>query len=70
MELKKHYTNEQTGISYTLHGDFYLSDLKLAEENITLGKGGMMHKRYLEKHKRALFISLIIKGTLYQYCAT
>ena len=69
MELKKHYTNEQTGISYTLHGDFYLPDIKLAEENITLGKWGMMHKRYLEKHKKALFNLLLIKGTLYQHCA-
>ena len=69
MELKKHYTNEQTGISYTLHGDFYLPDIKLAEENITLGKWGMMHKSYLEKHKKALFNSLLIKGTLFQHCA-
>ena len=44
MELKKYYTNEQTGISYTLHGDFYLLDLKVPEENITLGKWGLMHK--------------------------
>lgn len=69
MELKKHYTNEQTGISYTLHGDFYLPDIKVAEENITLGKWGMMHKSYLEKHKKALFNSLLIQGKLYQHCA-
>ena len=69
MELKKHYTNEQTGICYSLHGDFYLPDIKVPEENITLGKWGMMHKSYLEKHKKALFNSLLIKGTLYQYCA-
>ena len=69
MELKKHYTNEQTGISYTLHGDFYLPDIKVPEENITLGKWGMMHKSYLEKHKKALFNSLLIKGTLFQHCA-
>ena len=69
MELKKHYTNEQTGISYTLHGDFYLPDLKPAEKNIALGKWGMMHKSYLEKHKKALFNSLLIKGTLFQHCA-
>ena len=69
MELKKHYTNEQTGIRYTIHGDFYLPDIKVPEENITLGKWGMMHKSYLEKHKKALFNSLLIKGTLYQYCA-
>ncbi len=69
MELKKHYTNEQTGISYTLHGDFYLPDLKAAEENITLGKWGMMYKDYLEKHKKALFSSLLMQGKLYQHCA-
>lgn len=69
VELKKHYTNEQTGISYTLHGDFYLPDIKVPEENITLGKWGMMHKSYLEKHKKALFNSLLIKGTLFQHCA-
>lgn len=69
VELKKHYTNEQTGISYTLHGDFYLPDLKAAEENITLGKWGMLHKDYLEKYKKALFASLLMQGKLYQHCA-
>ena len=69
VELKKHYTNEQTGISYTLHGDFYLPDLKAAEENITLGKWGMLHKDYLEKYKKALFVSLLMQGKLYQHCA-
>ena len=69
MELKKHYTNEQTGISYTLHGDFYLPDIKPAEENITLSKWGLMHKTYLEKHRKVLFSSLLIQGKLYQRCA-
>ena len=69
LELKKHYTNEQTGISYTLHGDFYLPDIKPAEENISLGKWGMMHNTCLEKHKKALFNSLLMQGKLYQHCA-
>ncbi len=69
MELKKHYTNEQTGISYSLHGDFYLPDIKAAEENITLGKWGMLHKTYLEKHNKVLFSTLLIQGKLYQHCA-
>ena len=69
MELKKHYTNEQTGISYTLHGDFYLPDLKAAEENITVGKWGMLHKDYLLKHKKVLFATLLTQGKLYQHCA-
>lgn len=69
MELKKHYTNEQTGISYALHGDFYLPDIKPAEENISLGKWGMLHKDYLEKHNRMLFNLLHTQGKLYQHCA-
>lgn len=69
MELKKHYTNEQTSISYTLHGDFYLPDIKVPEENITLGKWGMMHKRYLEKHKKVVLSVLLAEGKLFQHCA-
>ena len=42
MKLKKQYTNEQTGIRYTLHGDYYLPDLKLPEskDNRPIGKWG------------------------------
>ncbi len=32
MQLQKHKTDERTGISYTLHGDCYLPDLTLSEE--------------------------------------
>ncbi len=69
MELKKHYTNEQTGIRYSLHGDFYLPDIKAAEENIALGKWGMLYKTYLEKYKKSLFNSLLMRGKLYHHCA-
>lgn len=27
--MKQHFTDEKTGISYTLQGDYYLPDLKL-----------------------------------------
>ena len=39
------------------------------EANVTLGKWGMMHKSYLEKHKKVFFSSLLIQGKLYQHCA-
>ena len=29
----------------------------------------MLHKDYLEKHKKALFSSLLIEGKLFQHCA-
>ncbi len=40
--LPKHYTNEQTGIRYTLHGDYYLPDLVFPEQedNRPIGKWG------------------------------
>ncbi len=40
--LPKHYTNEKTGIRYTLHGDYYLPDLALPkQEDIRpIGKWG------------------------------
>ena len=69
MELKKHYTNVQTGISYTLHGDFYLPDIKPTEDNIILGKWVMLYKTHLEKHNKPLFNSLLMKGKLYHHCA-
>ena len=63
-------SNKNT-ISYRKVGDYNIPNLTLPHEeaNVRLGKWGMMHKYYLEKHKRALFNSLIIKGKLYQHCA-
>ena len=71
MSLPKHITNEQTGIHYTLHGDYYLPDLKLPEikDNRPLGKWGMLHKDDLEKYKPILFTTLLTQGKLYQHCA-
>ena len=64
-------TKTKENLTYRTVGDFKIPNLTLPPEeaNITLGKWGTMHKRYLEKHKKALFNSLLIKGTLYQYCA-
>ena len=63
--------SNENSISYRRVGDYLIPNLILPPEeaNITLGKWGMMHKSYLEKHKKALFNSLIIQGKLYQHCA-
>ena len=60
-----------TNIQYRQVGDYNIPNLSLPSEeaNITLGKWGMMHKDYLEKHKKVLFSSLLIQGKLYQHCA-
>ena len=58
-------------ITYRQVGDYLIPNLKLLpeEERVTLGKWGMMHKSYLEKHKKVLFNSLLMQGKLYQHCA-
>ena len=69
--LPKHYTNEKTGISYTLHGDYYLPDLALPEQedNRPIGKWGNLHKRYLQQHKRVFYNTLVTNLTLHTHLA-
>ena len=69
--LPKHYTNEQTGISYTLHGDYYLPDLILPEEEDKrpIGKWGSLHKSYLQHHKRVFYNTLVSNLTLHSHLA-
>ena len=58
-------------ISYRRVGDYFIPNLIIPPEEakITLGKWGMMHKSYLEKHKKVLFSLLLSQGNLYQHCA-
>ena len=58
-------------ITYREVNGYLIPNLKLPpdEANIRLGKWGMMYKFHLEKHKSAVFNSLLIKGKLYQHCA-
>ena len=63
--------SNKNSISYRRVGDYNIPNLILPPEeaNIRLGKWGMMHKTYLEKHKKVLFNTLLIQGKLYQHCA-
>ena len=58
-------------ITYREVNGYLIPNIKLPPEeaNIRLGKWGMMYKSYLEKHRSAVFNSLLIKGKLYQHCA-
>ena len=58
-------------IQYRRVGDYLIPNLKLPpdEARVTLGKWGMMHKDYLEKHKKVFFSLLLGQGKLYQHCA-
>ena len=58
-------------ITYREVNGYLIPNLKLPPEeaSVRLGKWGMMYKNYLEKHKKALFSSLLMQGKLYQHCA-
>ena len=64
-ELKKEFTDEKTGISYKLVGDYYLPNLTLEqEEKVTLNKYGLLRLDYLKKHKKADYIILFMNKEL------
>ena len=66
--MKKHYTDEKIGISYTLQGDYYLPDLILhAEKELPIGIWGQRHLRYIRQHKRVFYTNLLTSGKLNEY---
>ena len=69
--MEKHIYNEQTGISYTLHGDYYLPGLTLPddEKGAEIGIYGQRHLRYIKQHKKVLYLNLLTTGKLRYYLA-
>ena len=69
-QLQQHYTNEKTGISYTLteDGNYYLPDLTLPDEpEYDIGQFGMMRKSYLKNHRKGFYTALLTTGKLYEH---
>ena len=62
--MKKQIYDEKNGLSYTLHGDYYLPDLEIKEEEPTYGKYGMMRKQFLKEHRSARYQYLVLTGKL------
>lgn len=64
--MEKHIYNEQTGISYTLHGDYYLPDLALSDEEkgVEIGVWGQRHLRYIKQYRKVLYLNLLTSGKL------
>lgn len=68
--MKQHFTDEKTGIRYTLQGDYYLPDLALpAEEQQQIGIWGQRHLRHIKQNRRVLYTNLLTSGKLNSYLA-
>lgn len=65
--MKERITNN--GIDYVLVGDYYISDLKLPEEERSIGKYGRMHREYLRENHPILFNDLVLSCQLWTYLA-
>ena len=65
--MKKEIYDEKNGMSYTLHGDYYLPDLVLREEEPTYGKYGMLRKQFLKEHRSARYQYLLLTGKLNEH---
>ena len=60
---------KNNSIEYVLAGDYYIPDLKLPDEERTIGKYGRMHRDYLEEHHPVRFNHLVLEGQFWTYLA-
>ena len=65
--MTKQIYYEKNGLSYTLHGDYYLQDLEINEEEPTYGKYGIMRKKFLKEHRSARYQYLVLTGKLTEH---
>ena len=57
-------------ITYRQAGDYLLPNLTLPESEmkVSLGRYGMMHKKFLKENKKLMYNKLMISGTLMSHC--
>ncbi len=68
--MEKYIFNEQTGIGYTLQGDYYLPDLAYPDEKEQhIGIWGQRHLRYLKQHRKVLYYNLLTSGNINDHLA-
>lgn len=65
--MKKQIYDEKNGLSYTLHGDYYLPDLESNEEEPRYGKYGIMRKQFLKEQRSARCQYLILIRKMMEY---
>ena len=68
--MEKQIYDEENGLWYELHGDYYLPCLTVPpDEQRSINVWGQRHLRYLLQHRKALYTELQITGKLNGYLA-
>ena len=65
--MKKQIYDEKNELNYTLHGDYYLPDLEINQEEPTYRKYGIMRKQFLKEHRSARYQYLVLTGKLTEH---
>ena len=66
---KKYEVIRENELGYLQIGDYFIPDLKLPQENRSIGKYGRMHRDYLQEHNPIRFDDLVLAGKLWTYLA-
>ena len=70
MSKQKNYeVIRENKLGYLKVGDYFIPDLKLPQENRSIGKYGRMHRDYLQEHNPIRFDDLVLEGKLWTYLA-
>ena len=57
------------GMNYVLAGDYYIPNLKLSNEERTIGKYGRIQRDFLKEHNPVRFNDLLLEGQIWTYLA-
>ena len=55
------------GLTYALHGDYYLPLIEVPQDGRPIGKYGRMRKMYLKEHRPVLYNQLVFTGKLQEH---
>lgn len=68
-EQKNYEAIRENELEYLQVGDYFIPNLKIPQENRSIGKYGRMHRDYLLEHKPIRFDDLVLEGKLWTYLA-
>ena len=68
--LSRQIYDTKNGLTYGLHGDYYLPNLNLSDaDKTTIGRYGRIRMNYLREHRPGLYTRLLLSGRLCEHLA-